>query len=183
MTQVEFSVAPITETDNDTNVILGQSKRFRLCAWTYPGVVTKLSFKMLTPVSMSGVMEALYIGVSSNGKNVPCAGSCKAGVVTYEARWVVVCITLWVQVGCCLYHAMGPGGLLSVSLYGSRWVVVCITLRVQVLSVSLYESRWVVVCITLWTQVGCCLYHSMGPGGLLSVSLCLCGPQVGCCLC
>ena len=106
VTQVEFSVAPITETDNDTNVILGQSKRFRLCAWTYPGLVTKLSFKMLTPVSMSGVMEALYIGVSSNGKNVPCAGSCKAGVVTYEARWVVVCITLWVQVGCCLYHSV-----------------------------------------------------------------------------
>ena len=147
-------MAPITETDNDTNVILGQSKRFRLCAWTLPGVVTKLSFKMLTPVSMSGVMEALYIGVSSNGKNVPCAGSCKAGVVTYEARWVVVCNTLWVQVGCCLYHSTSPGGLLSVSLYGSRWVVVCITL-----SVSFSKTRWVVV------------FVSLSLGGLLSVSL------------
>ena len=141
VTQVEFSVAPITETDNDTNVILGQSKRFRLCAWTYPGVVTKLSFKMLTPVSMSGVMEALYIGVSSNGKNVPCAGSCKAGVVTYEARWVVVCITLWVQVGCCLYHSV---------CVAPRWVVVSVNLSLGgLLSVSLYQSRRGVVSVNL----------------------------------
>ncbi|XP_070193766.1 uncharacterized protein [Littorina saxatilis] len=86
VTKVGFNVVPVTETDNGTNVVLGQSKRFQLCVWTYPQTITKLTMKMLTPVTGVGLMEATYIGVSHGGKNVPCAGSCKAGVVTYETR-------------------------------------------------------------------------------------------------
>nr|KAG5686353.1 hypothetical protein BaRGS_008367 [Batillaria attramentaria] len=87
ITDVTYAVAPITETDNDTDVVLGQSKRFTACAYTYPGAVTKLAFKMLTPVDEYGHLEAVYIGFSSSGKNLPCLTTpCKAGVVTYEKR-------------------------------------------------------------------------------------------------
>ena len=88
VTRVELSVAAITETDNGTDVVLGQSKRFQLCVWTSPGAVTKVAMKLLTPIDTTGVLEATYIGVGSGGRNMPCARSCKAGAVTYEKRWV-----------------------------------------------------------------------------------------------
>lgn len=88
VTKVELSVAPISVTDNTSNVVLGQSKRLQLCAWTYPGSVTKLSMKMLTPIDVPGALETTYGGLSYVGKNMPCASSCKSTVTTYEPRTV-----------------------------------------------------------------------------------------------
>ncbi|XP_076447924.1 uncharacterized protein LOC143284788 [Babylonia areolata] len=83
---VEFGVAPITDTDNTTDVVLGQSKRLELCAWTVAGTPTKMTFKMNTPIGVADAIEVLEVRNSFAGKNMPSLGSCKAGDITYTAR-------------------------------------------------------------------------------------------------
>ncbi|KAL8587122.1 hypothetical protein ACOMHN_026090 [Nucella lapillus] len=82
----EVKVMPITETDNTTDVVAGQAKRLQVCVWTYPQSATELTIKMMTPTGQAGAVELAHIWTSYGGKNMPCVGSCKSGVVTYSSR-------------------------------------------------------------------------------------------------
>ncbi|PVD24983.1 hypothetical protein C0Q70_15480 [Pomacea canaliculata] len=78
VTDFQLSVIPISATDNDTNVVAGQVKRFQVCAWTVPSATSALVFNLMAPTTSAvQQVEVTYFGLLSGGSNLPCySGPC-----------------------------------------------------------------------------------------------------------